>query len=487
VDRKIRWPVAETVTSVPEAARYYYEGVDCVERSRGRGLDEACATPFELALAHDPSFALANYQLAVIRSPQGDPAEQARPHLAAALRAVDRLPPREASLVQALAARDEGRADAALRIYDAVLASAPDDVETLTAATDLQVARHHWAGALQYLEKLVAVSPDQESTVLDLVEVLGRLERRDALRDVLHRYSSVPITTFRAEIMAYAHWWLGESDGALEVARRAVSEQGDDALPLLGLALIAAGEYKEAEAVARRGLAAAPNDPWLRKKVARALAGQGRFREAFRIIDVVGRSTPRRDAMKHHMLRAMIAAGSADTSLVWQSTRLSAAIDPVFSSGLCVLLAFVGDVPHAQEVARAMPKDSEAAKQYDAMLLWRSGQAGEAMARLSSAETEDAWPVEGLAPAFLLAEVAAAAGEHRETLAAVARFRRVPPRGYWYPWASVRAMYLAARAHQALGDGAEARHEIDRALAQWAGADRDHPLLREMRSLRAKM
>jgi hypothetical protein len=48
-------------------------------------------------------------------------------------------------------------------------------------------------------------------------------------------------------------------------------------------------------------------------------------------------------------------------------------------------------------------------------------------------------------------------------------------------------MYLAARAHQALGDAAEARHEIDRALAQWAGADRDHPLLREMRSLRAKM
>ena len=119
-DRKVRRPVARAVTSSAEAARHYYEGIDCLERRHAAPSASAgCAHHFEDALADDPSFGLAHYQLALVNSPQAEPPESSRPHVEAALQAAARLPAHEAMLVRALAARQEGRVDEATRIYDA--------------------------------------------------------------------------------------------------------------------------------------------------------------------------------------------------------------------------------------------------------------------------------------------------------------------------------------------------------------------------------
>jgi hypothetical protein len=126
-------------------------------------------------------------------------------------------------------------------------------------------------------------------------------------------------------------------------------------------------------------------------------------------------------------------------------------------------------------------------EQLDALLAWHRGDPTTAMASLAGLEQRDPWSYDGMLPAYLLAEVAASAGEHREVLAAAQRFARLWPTGYWYGWASSRMLLLTARAHLALGDSATARADADALLARLRRADPDFPLSREARALRARL
>jgi hypothetical protein len=93
----------------------------------------------------------------------------------------------------------------------------------------------------------------------------------------------------------------------------------------------------------------------------------------------------------------------------------------------------------------------------------------------------------GLPPAYLIAEVSAAAGQDAETVAAVERFLRFPPRGFWRAFAYPRSLFLSAQAHARLGEREEARREIDALLTLWKRADADLSLLRQARALRARL
>ena len=125
--------------------------------------------------------------------------------------------------------------------------------------------------------------------------------------------------------------------------------------------------------------------------------------------------------------------------------------------------------------------------QYEALRTWRAGDAGEALARLAAAEAQDPWPTVGMAPAYLQAEVAASIGDDIATLAAVERFRRLPPDRIWRAWGYARAQYLAARAYARLGDRDQAQQELARLLKLLAHADPDVQLVKQARELQREL
>ncbi len=484
-DRSLRRPVAEAVTSNPEAARRYYEGIDCLERRRaGPSASETCAPLFERALAQDPSFGLAQYQLAVIRSVGGAAPDQYRPYLDAALQAVDRLPAREAALVRALTARLEGKFAEAHRLYDEVLSASPEDVPTLQAAADLEISRGEWRGALGYLEKLVALAPGQEEPLESLIEGLGRLGRRDDLRTLLRRLESSADPFDRSRAIVQGHIWLGEQQAALDFARRAEAQRGDAGLPTLRVALSAAGKFEELVGVAEREVMAT-GDPWLRNHAAVALAAQGRVREALQINGEVARQAVAEEAAWRFKQRVFLLTVRWDARVLLRDAARSNATLPELNAQIALVLALLGDLQHATMPARSLPPGSPEQLEYAALVDWRSGDVDGALAQLDAIEARDAWPVSGLPPAYLIAEVSAASGLDSETLAALERFRNLPPRGFWRAFAYPRSLFLAAQAHARLGEREAARRDIDALLTLWKRADPDLSLLRQARALRA--
>ncbi len=484
-DRSLRRPVAEAVTSNPEAARRYYEGIDCLERRRaGPSASMTCAPLFEQALAQDPSFALAQYQLAVIRSVGGSNPERYRPYLDAALQAVSRLPRREATLVRALGARLEGKFTEAQRLYDEVLSAAPEDAQALQAASDLEIVRSDWRGALGYLEKLVMLTPGQEDPLESLVETLGRLGKRDDLRTLLKKLESSPDAFNQSRAIVQGRLWLGEQQAALDFARRAVALRGDAEFPTLRLALSGAGKFEELADVAERE-AIATADPWQRNHTAVALAAQGRVREALQIVDEVAPQLPPEEAVWRFRQRVFLLTVRWDAGVLLRDTARANATLPEYSAQVAIVLALLGDLRHAATSARSLSPGSVEQLEYAALVAWRSGDVDGALAQLDAAEARDAWPVDGLPPAYLIAEVSAASGLDSETLAALERFRNLPPRGFWRAFAYPRSLFLAAQAHARLGEREAARRDIDALLTLWKRADPDLSLLRQARALRA--
>ncbi len=114
--------IAEMTSSSPEAFRLYTEGVTAHGNLR---YSDAVAS-FEQAVALDPGFASAYYELARIARRTGQ--RQRYDALAGKVREhFDRLPERKRLLLEGLQARDAGRPEKALDTFTALIARYPDE------------------------------------------------------------------------------------------------------------------------------------------------------------------------------------------------------------------------------------------------------------------------------------------------------------------------------------------------------------------------
>jgi tetratricopeptide (TPR) repeat protein len=485
-DRRIRRPVAVAVTASPEAARFYYEGLDCVARPLDfRGNVQQCQGFFNRALSLDPSFPLAHYQLASLSFLPGDTGEEARPHLRAALEGLARLPAREAALLRALSARIEGRREEATRTYDAILAQAPEDPDALSGAASAYREGGDWASAARYLEKLAAVRPEDDDPVGNLIAALGRTNRTSELRGLASQLHAQGPR--RARLLVDTLVWLGDQAEAVRVAREAVRNRGDAEVETLRFALQAAGEYREMEEIARKEVAADPTALAIRYRVDMALTAQGRVTEALRWLGETIRMSPIQQLEEIAYRQAMIAAATGNPARVWRYAAPAQASGSRSTAELALVLVLLGDLPRAEKLAVSLDPGSPAELQYQALRAWRAGDMAGALARLAQAEVQDPWPTSGLAPAYLAAEVAAAAGDDVTVVAAVARFQRLPPDRIWRAWAYPRSIYLSARAHARLGEREQARRELDGLLRLLARADPDLALSKQARSFRSEL
>jgi tetratricopeptide (TPR) repeat protein len=490
--RKRQIRLAQAVTSSPEAYQAYFDGLDCVERpSRGASwvsFDRACAAHFRRALALDPTFALAHYRLAVLLTVENLTDPEIAPHMEAANRYADRLPKKEAALLEAWRAHLGGDDDRALTVYGRVLADYPDDGQALWQSGEINVARGELATAVPFFQKTLALDPGSEWALDSLVNALGALRRHDDLRVLLSRLGERPLTAASSHAVVHGLAWLGDAAGALGVARTAV-EQGfgraaeDD---LVG-ALLLAGSYSDGERLLRRRLQE-DHSQWVAVRLAGNLWIQGRRAEALAVMDDLAARVDEGERGAIQFVRALYAMDDAGPAVRWREAAKAKTLGRRFAGVLAIPLALFGDAAHAAELADLLAPGSTAAEEYAALRRWQEGDAAGAAALLAALDARDPWPSAGaIAPSYLLAEVSAGARDWRGTLAAVDRFRSLWPRGPWRAWAVPRSAYLAAVAHAQLGDARAAAAELDRLLETWHRADRDLPLLRKARELRARL
>jgi tetratricopeptide (TPR) repeat protein len=468
--------------------------MECIERPREEREWIGCSDFFRAAVASDPRFALAHYQLAFLGSTinvsgsAGPNRELIENELSSALEEEARLPARERSLVLALKAHVDGDDVGALRRYDDLIRRYPDDKHALYLAGSLLYDRSDYAAAVPYLQKATDLDPFFENAVRSLVHALGKLQRTDELRTLLDRWSRLPQNSALRAAVVRGAVWLGDLDQALDEAQKNARGAMDPS-PLVDLAAVqfARGEFAASETTLRRAALEFPQHTRAQLFVQFAVAAQGRRREALQSLDSFYRSTPSLPDWEHRVDRTRFLFPS-NPSEMWTEAQQLILVDRDIAGTFASAFALVGDVAHARELAtlaRPRTPDSEIA---GAILAWREGDAPGAMARLKALDAIEPDPVWGLPPSFCLAEIASATGEDPSVLAAARRFRSVWTQlGVFGGWMMPRMILLEARSLSRLGRTDEARALVDHLLKQEAKADTNDPIARELRELKARL
>jgi tetratricopeptide (TPR) repeat protein len=480
----------QEVTGSLAAYRQYAAGLDCIRhRSNAPGINdlERCGPSFKRALDEDPSFPLAHFQLAVLMADEGSPEPERRAHVDGLFRSLNRLPTRDVSMLRAWKAHVDGNDTDALAIYNGILADHPDDLDALFLAGNLLFEKGDRIAAIPYLTKVLDLDPQHDLALEDLIDAYGVTNRQMDLERLLESLGARP-TPWNTHLWVRALIWLGRGPEAVVVAKRAVEMGGGRVAESdLRTAYSAAWDVKEVERLSRKQIAERPRSHQAWFSLVTTFLAQGRIREANALIEELPSRADGFFPGELASLRAIIAAGARDWSTVDREAQKTAALDAVYASFPTIFVALGGDPELARKLGAKLPPQSVAAQEVAALLAWREGRTAEALAALAAVEQRDPWPQGGLPPSYLVAEVASAAGDHREVIAAVQRLGRLWPRGAWRAWGWPRALLLSSRAHEAVGDLKTASDEVERVEQILRYSDKDYSLARQASEIRGNL
>jgi len=469
-------------TGNPAAFRQYAAGLDCIRhRSSAPGSSdlERCGPHFRKALEEDPTFPLAHFEIAVLQAEEAAPEPELRSHMDGLARSAGRLQNRDASVVQAWKAHLEGNDGQALDTYDRILAQHPDDLDVLFLAGALLYQRGDRTGAIPFLTKVLDLDPQHDRALEYLVDAYGATSRFTELGKVVDALTTEPPTPWRSHLLVRASIWLGKEQEAISIAKKAVESGGGRAAEEdLRTALVSVWDVKAVERITRKQISEQPRSHRAWHSLVTCLLAQGRVREATRIVHNLPSLADGFSPAELAYLRAMIAAAVGDWAHVEGEAQRLAAIDATHAQVPIILVALAGDRASAKKLATRISPHSVAGQEVEALLAWRAGRTSEAVAGLSVIEMRDPWPEDALPAAYLIAEVASAAGDQEEVISAVKRVRRLWPRGAWRAWGWPRALLLSARAHEALGDLHSSESEKHRLRQMLRYADRGLPIAR---------
>ncbi len=475
--------VGDAVTRSLEAYQHYFAGVQCID---GIAFPGGCLSEFQRAVSIDPTFALAHYMLAYATGFGGESPEQAKGHVAEALRYIDRAPEKERGLILAWSAHLEGRDDEALERYRRVMERWPQDEHAPYLAGDLLFHRRETDAAIPYFERALSLGnaiPVARSHLIDSLALAGRAE--EAVARAQAWVTEAPgAASYR--MLGQALLWRGDAAAAAEASRRALEAGGGPEARLdLAAALAYGGDLADADAELR-SLSGPDGTRHVRLAAtvrrANLLALQGRRRAGLRLLDALVGEVEDEDARRTvRMARAAFLAGEGQAAAVWREIQDMPAVVAKMGPPLAVALAYLGDLEHATAIAGALSSERDRAL-VSAVVQWRSGdRAGAAAALRALGRPQDA------GTAYLLGDLLVEMGEDREASSALARFQSLYTQETWRSWAYPRSLYLLARARDRLGDRAGAREALDRLLKLWRDADAGLPLLAEARALRARV
>ncbi len=472
--------LADAVTSSLLAYQHYAASQQCMYRT---SFGQDCAEHLEKALAADPTFALAHYQLAVWRAHHGGSREEQRLATEAASRHIGRVPPKERYLIRAWVAHFDGRDDEALDHLTRLVEQNPSDEEGIYEAGDLLYHRSEFDRAAPWFERQLQLDPQLAHGwgLEHLAHSLGALGRREDLRRLADGWSAGPANAVNLHALVTALAWLGDLPGAAAAAGRGEAAGGGlSALQDQAYVAIAAGQYDEV----RKALAplAAPGSPapaFGYLALAAIDAYQGRRAAGRSRLDAMARDLgpAGQDALVRGM-RIQYLAGDGDAAKLLAEVESLLALDPEAAAVHAPLLAWLGHLEVAERLAPHLRKGSPRQRTLEAVLLWQRGERDEGLRRLGEIVRTSPYDVDfGLSPLFIAADLSARSGDDAGAVEGFRRFRGLfIPTAMWRSWALPRSLLLEAEALARLGRGEEAHAALRRFDEEWSEAEPDQPL-----------
>ncbi|WP_419164550.1 tetratricopeptide repeat protein [Candidatus Palauibacter sp.] len=169
---------------------------DAALEAFGQGIVQLLVPPWDLDVAldefgaatmFDPTFALAQYQLALMLNNAGRPAE-AVASLRTAIAHRYRLPERTDFLVNFEYFWLTGQMDEAWAVSERWVTVRPDDQAALAYLSAVQTVRDDWEGLLATLRTLHGLSPDDHSLLLQMADAYLRLGDDEQALGAVERY-----------------------------------------------------------------------------------------------------------------------------------------------------------------------------------------------------------------------------------------------------------------------------------------------------------
>jgi len=459
------------VTPNLDAYRHYFQARNHVDRIR---LPEAVAE-LERALAIDPRFALAHYQLARLGNTGEISEARRKSHEEAALRLVDRLPERERGILLATSATAAGRLEEAETIYRGLAGDFPDDNDVLLGLGEILLDREQAAEAVPFLARAVELDPTNQLGHVCLSRALGFLGRGDELvaaaRGALLAAPGAETELFLAE----SSLWAGDLPTATAASRRAISMGERQAIDTLLRAGLRAGD---ADAVRD----AVSSGPSLGAAAAVFQGKVGKAREVLARTPPVTGAWAAQTALETLHLRLGMGSpadvrAAADALVATRSRATGAAAAAVTWSG---------EGGAAVRIAELLSPSSPDAALYRAVSLRRDGKPEAALPALQElARTHVSGST--FLDSLFLGEAALAAGRPQEAAKALRRFGQMNLPIYALAWAYPRGLLLLARAEEASGRLPEAREAAASLAGFWRDADPDFPPLREFAEVQSRL
>jgi tetratricopeptide (TPR) repeat protein len=485
--------VAEAITPSLEAYQHYFNGKAI---QYGRGDYPAAMRELQQAVAIDPGFALAQYEISYLGVWTDLPLAQRRTALDAAQRNVARLPEKERFLVLAWKAHQEGRDEEADAIYGQAVRAFPRERELQFFAGDL---RYHaflsprgstvdLADVLPFFQAAVALDPAEGEAQNHLIGCLTMLGRQDEALAAARAWLKATPSAAAHAALGGALQFAGRPEEAQAAYRRAI-DMGVAPIFLQGFvrSLARSGHFEEALQV----LGNAPTEAWPSARIGSLAARaelslyRGRYREALEVL----KEMPELVALEDRTglparIRTAIHASMGSPERAWGAAR------PLVEAGggvdlVPLHLALAGDLPHAAAAARLLVPGSRQLGLYESAVAWRSGRLDDAASRLGAISAGRYAPDRALALA-LLGELEAGRGRDGPAIEALERYRTAGISGLVNIEAALRlprSLLLLAEAYERTGDRARARERLDQLLAAWRQADADLPMLAEAKAL----
>jgi serine/threonine-protein kinase len=510
-----------TTTSLP-ALKAFLHGEEDMRSGRFTGGLEA----FEEAVELDPEFALAWYRLSVAaewatRLGRTEEAAQKAYELA------DRLSDHDRALLEARLANRRGDAVEAERLYRAILAQHPDDVE---AWTQLGEVLFHYApmvgrplaDAREPYERTLTYQPDLVESMWHLARIASTEGKLDEVDQLVGRINALNPEGERAlEMDALRAFALGDRDAQEEVLGRLAEAQEN----VVALAFWNVSCYTDDVEGARRVIAV--NTRPERASDARASAhgalayvdaARGRWADAWDQLDRAAELRPNW-ALEHRanlavlfhapveeqelreIRAALVAFDPAAEPPSALPTTFFAANDDVHAAIRLHLLGLVEailDEPSALDRAEELTTLelenpsvtpyilSDSAAEIRARVAWEQGDFAEALRILDTTRRQALYQtsISSVFTAQTYGRLAhglalEAAERHEEGLLLLSSFRTIS--GYELAY-EPPATLARARIHERLGDTSAARAEYERFLELWGDADASlRPLADEAR------
>ncbi|MBI5069538.1 MAG: protein kinase [Deltaproteobacteria bacterium] len=474
-----RVKVGDATTQSFTAYQHYFRGDQLKEAIRY----EAAIAEYQQAIALDPTFALPHYRIAYLGEFVHLGAAEQRAHMEAALRHVDRVPPKERMLFQAWQAHMEKRDPDAQALYARLAEAYPQDKEVLFLAGDLLLHQERYQEALPFFERAVVLDPSWEPALMHVTDSLAGLGRTgDALAHARRWVERGPSgTAYR--MLAMAESMSGNPGLAVDAARRALDLDGTaHSRERLAEMLLNAGRFEEAEATVRPFVgpgASRLERAFSLRSLALALTLQGRLAEALRALDD-GPPVGEELRLKGRMARVdVLAADERRHPEALREVQAVAGAPEAHGWGLALPLVLLGDLEGAARLAPGLKTEAERAV-YQALVAWKGGQRQRA-AEQARALAHRPGPHRAVA---LWLSVRLASEEQRDAeVVAAAAALRAEPGAITRAWAYPEAVVFEAEALARLGKRAEARERLAPLLRAWHRADPGIPVIERARAL----